>query len=98
MATLDERAIKSGLGRVFCSTVPGLVHNINAALLSKSQVQLEVVAITEDEGTLWAEFAYPVLKKFAPNIENDPVTACIGVTVAILVGKVRVKRKSLEVV
>lgn len=88
----DETKIKGGMGKVFISATAGIAAILNGAL-KNTQYTVEFEAVQPEEGDLWAEFAFPVLKMHLPNMEQNPHTVLAVMTVAILSGKIRVTKK-----
>lgn len=93
--TLNDDKLKEGLAKVFISGTDGLAKGVNLVLdyFPDSDFEIEFERVSEGEGALWAEFAFPVLKEYLPNMQNRPVQALTFFTIAILSGKIKRKKK-----
>lgn len=93
-AVFDETKIKGGLGKAFCTATQGIA-NVTNYVLRNTPYRIEFSPVETEEGELWAEFAYPVIKSRLPDLEKNPVTVLVIMTGMILSGKIRIKKKEI---
>lgn len=90
---LDDEKLRKGMGLAFTSSLRGLENLFNTAFSSGGKFHYEIEKLDPAEEELWGTFALPVLKKYFPKFEETPEYALIFVSVAILSGKIHVKRE-----
>lgn len=92
---MNDEALKVALGKIFCNTTNGLAYWANKVTEPKG-IRIEFEKVEPEMGSLWGEFALPVLKLWMPKLQDDPKWALGVVTVMILGGKIKVIKVHLQ--
>lgn len=94
----DQVALKSGVAKTFISVTKAAPYWANlGAEAANLKVRFELETVSAEEGELWAEFAWPLIERYMPKFKESPEWALAVITVSILAGKVRIKKREVPV-
>ena len=84
------QALRPGVSKTFCSVVNALPYWLEKIA---PRYEFSIETMTADEGDLWAEFVLPVVDKWMPKFKDSPEYALVTITLVLIGGKIRVKKR-----